>query len=826
MTVIAVVVACMILMTSADGDSGELTIPTSIPSEIPAEIPDDESNAVAIVDGKYYSDTGEALNAAKGSFDKYVGLIGTCDYTIDVDSCVLIALSNNVSEDKVSFADGMLVFSTKLSFGGSKYSVYAVYNKDYLFGQIVDSINGIGIENVSVVYDGESVDVSLKSQGNLSDIADILTKEVILNVLDQFFPVALVSDRVTLDGVTVYDGKIRIESVSELIKQNEVTFTSLANATSKTLVTYTLSVESKTTSFELPISLTLDCTDAQFNWLKDKAAKAAAHSVFEYKDGSFNVMLDVRSTFEKVFASRIEKYGYKAVREKINSMTLKELVEACEGKKLPAKYAEYQDVYDDMVVLAKKVIARIEQTRFKDNIDGAVGVLDADNDGTYIYKNSISFSTSSVSTRLQRYIDKYFPDYSPFIDVKSMIDDREITVKGNITIVAFDQYTATFTDVEGNVIYTVTLVEGDTPIFNGEDPAKPSTTQYLYVFSGWSDGTNEYGKNELCALTKDVTFTPVFEELSIEQLNEELKFSSAAVLFEDSLSIKFYASKAVLGEYDAFYAKVVFNGEEYILEGEENGAYYQFIFTEVAAKEMSDEFTITLYAEKTMNDTVVTEFGADKVYSIREYAMNMLANEASSDEFKTLLVDVLVYGAQAQKYFGYNTDDLATALLTAEQLAYATAETPDLGSDFSYTNKDDMNTVFIGASLVFENTLGMNIIIDVSKYEGDISDLTLVIAYTDIVTGEVVTIDAVGSELVANNAYYTYKLDGLSVRELRTVITAIVYDAYGAPVSGTLEYSMSTYIYNKVGSESPIVDLAIATIKYADSAFNYFRLEM
>lgn len=57
-------------------------------------------------------------------------------------------------------------------------------------------------------------------------------------------------------------------------------------------------------------------------------------------------------------------------------------------------------------------------------------------------------------------------------------------------------------------------------------------------------------------------------------------------------------------------------------------------------------------------------------YSVKQYAYNKLKADTTDDKFKTMLVDMLNYGAAAQEYWGYNPKNLVNAELTDEQKAY------------------------------------------------------------------------------------------------------------------------------------------------------------
>ena len=84
-----------------------------------------------------------------------------------------------------------------------------------------------------------------------------------------------------------------------------------------------------------------------------------------------------------------------------------------------------------------------------------------------------------------------------------------------------------------------------------------------------------------------------------------------------------------------------------------------FDYTELAAKQMTD----VVYARAYAKVDGVDYYSDVNKYSILQYAYNKLGKTgtASTDEkLKTMLSDMLAYGASAQLYFEYKTDSLAT----------------------------------------------------------------------------------------------------------------------------------------------------------------------
>ncbi len=125
-----------------------------------------------------------------------------------------------------------------------------------------------------------------------------------------------------------------------------------------------------------------------------------------------------------------------------------------------------------------------------------------DGDGNTIKTDTVEYGTNPTAptTPTKTNTSQYtytFIGWSPEIT----------TVTGDVTYTAqftenTNTYTVTWVDGDGNTIKTDTVAYGDTPVYNGTTPTKESTTEYRYIFSGWSP--------EITAVTEDVTYTATF----------------------------------------------------------------------------------------------------------------------------------------------------------------------------------------------------------------------------------------------------------------------------------------------------------------------------
>ena len=123
----------------------------------------------------------------------------------------------------------------------------------------------------------------------------------------------------------------------------------------------------------------------------------------------------------------------------------------------------------------------------------------------------------------------------------------------------------------------------------------------------------------------------------------------------------------------------------------DNG-YYQ-VYAELAAAQMTDTIAVNVYS----GETVL----AEGTYSIRDYCVYLLEGNYT-DATKQMVKEVLNYGAAAQTYFLYNTDNLANDQYEIE----TTAQIPTDIEDMSISGKVSGISCY-GMSLVFRNKVAI-----------------------------------------------------------------------------------------------------------------------
>lgn len=263
---------------------------------------------------------------------------------------------------------------------------------------------------------------------------------------------------------------------------------------------------------------------------------------------------------------------------------------------------------------------------------------------------------------------------------------------------------------------------------------------------------------------------------------------------------------------------------------EDGSGYHVFSYDEIAAKEMND----TIYAVTYVKTGGRYIYSRPLSYSVVQYA-NAVLNGNYSDEFKTMAVDMLNYGAEAQIYFGYRTDALANAGLTAAQQALGTqGDVALVNSQQKYGTASDY-VGFTSASLSLESYVSLNYKASVAPMSGySVSDVTLL--YSAAFTDEeswIADRDAGSLSQVAmsnNGVTWTGTVRDIVAKGLRDSFYTQVMVTYSngtetvTEYSDILQFSVADFAYlaEQNGSEA-LRSLTQALMKYGDSAKAYFE---
>ncbi len=317
-----------------------------------------------------------------------------------------------------------------------------------------------------------------------------------------------------------------------------------------------------------------------------------------------------------------------------------------------------------------------------------------------------------------------------------------------------------------------------------------------------------------------------------EVIPQTLRFASRGLTLRSSVQVNFMVEKALFDTYGYTNAYAVFKMKDrYGTENEtivntyssitySGRAYYTFNFSDLAPDLYGNEITATLYAQYNGKDYVSNSI----TYSVKQYCTNMLSNEAvaSNDayaELRTLLVDLLNYGAKAQLFTNTNTDNLVNASLTDTQKAWGSTTVEEFVS-----NQQNMDK-FEGQLATFTG-IGLRLNDAVTPYikftANDITDLTLRVTcdghtWNYNVAEELEKEDGV---ITYASGKYEFVLKELGVHQMREAILFTVLKG-DEVVSSKFQYSVETYASKYADAGDAQAELLIAMMKYGDAAYAY-----
>lgn len=295
---------------------------------------------------------------------------------------------------------------------------------------------------------------------------------------------------------------------------------------------------------------------------------------------------------------------------------------------------------------------------------------------------------------------------------------------------------------------------------------------------------------------------------------EKPAFKGASLLLHDNLTINYKVDKTAFDQagYTNPYAVFEFRGttitvDTYTVVDDR----YVFKFENISPHFMGETVISTLYGE--FDGKVYA--GKSIEYGVSVYAYKMLDKYSGEDysELRTLLVDMLTYGAKSQLYMNYATDALCDSALTVTQLSWGTKTNPELNTvfDVAYEKIDNPTVEWKAAGLNLNNSISLRFKLSADSIEG----LTVKVQCNSqswIIPSERFE--------ETSGGYYLY-FDQLNATQMKDSLYLTVYKN-GVAVSDTLCYSVESYAYKKQNSEIPYLsDLVNTMINYGNSAYNY-----
>lgn len=329
---------------------------------------------------------------------------------------------------------------------------------------------------------------------------------------------------------------------------------------------------------------------------------------------------------------------------------------------------------------------------------------------------------------------------------------------------------------EGLTIYNYGTVVGVSGHL-GEEPIK------VMLPEGYTVEHEEYGM---------ISMIPGESTVTVVKIHAEIK--GATVTSGSDLALNYYVSMS--DDYkDAVMYFTMSNGKTAEVTGvyDEESGMYVFTFDKLPPQTMGD----TIDAVLKLDDVVLEKM---KGYSIKAYAEYVLNNTLyeNKTELLQLVSDILHYGAAAQQYTGYKTDELVN--VGVDNIKSASSATPEQ-TDKTINQSVSQTVGFTSVGVCFD--YNNRIYVKLSTIE----NVKLV------VNGEEVTLDGT-----------TYMTDGILATEFGKVFTFELYE--GETLVQTLTYSVRSYVLDMQNSQNEkMTALANALYAYGKSAEAYMATQ-
>lgn len=350
------------------------------------------------------------------------------------------------------------------------------------------------------------------------------------------------------------------------------------------------------------------------------------------------------------------------------------------------------------------------------------------------------------------------------------------------------------------------------------EPIDPITEEHVHTWSEWTynndatytsssvhtDGTATRHCTGKLPDGSDCTKT----ETKTIKGTGTLRPNTASVTLGAAVVMNVGIDKSRTSSFKSSFIRFEYAGQSYDVKDISNrttATRWFYDFDKISPDKFGETVQITPYG--VTEDGIVCR-GLSVETSIKKYAYQTLGKAATKDTLKTLLVEMLYYGAEYQNYMNYKTDNLVTADLTDEQKARHTTDVPEYtkltNPKYSLNpNGEDKNEIILkSANLLLEGKVIPQVKIELAK-TSNIRDYT----FTWTVNGKVTTFtydehpdwfvktNASNSTASVNDAYFIQ----CTILQANQFSIPFYFTAYKGSVdsanqvSNVLQYSVESY---------------------------------
>ncbi len=301
---------------------------------------------------------------------------------------------------------------------------------------------------------------------------------------------------------------------------------------------------------------------------------------------------------------------------------------------------------------------------------------------------------------------------------------------------------------------------------------------------------------------------------------DALDIEGSTLSLHNNMALNFMLDKTTAAAYSDLALKVTFNGETTTInEYTEDDDYYIFKFADISPDRLADKMTVQASGRSNGKEYKGNPIG----YSVLNYCRSILSSYSSDQysELRTLVVDILNYGAAAQEYSGHNTGALANASLSAVQKSWASPvdNTIKTVSDVAYSTVSSPSAEWQGGMRLI---LGNSITAEMTFKTADKSGTTVVIKNE---AGDVLArigASQYSTVTVSGQTVYSVDFRNIIASEMKDSFYATVYRGNTA-ISNTMRFSVESYAYEakRASSDEKLGKLLDTMIQYGNSAKAY-----
>ena len=270
----------------------------------------------------------------------------------------------------------------------------------------------------------------------------------------------------------------------------------------------------------------------------------------------------------------------------------------------------------------------------------------------------------------------------------------------------------------------------------------------------------------------------------------------AALNIGEDLGVRYYVNLLDGESITDLTAKFTMNSiSETVTEAyfDEEAGMYAFQFSGIAPQTMGENIAVEIWREGELVDSKSS-------YSVKEYAISTMALNPDNGELNTLLADLLIYGAQAQRYIGYKPYNPVT---NGVDLSMASTAVPTAEDNNKSASANSGEVKFTAAGVRFDYVNRIYVKIVAPSIEG----------VTVSVDGQNLVINKTDSE----NVYIAYS-NGISALDFAEKLV-FTLSVNGEAVQ-TLTYTVNDYALAKSG-DAEIGELSLALYRYGKSTVLY-----